>query len=535
MFESEDAEQALFQPCTMAPDTAACDESYSVFGEDIAPEHAVRFTRPDGSVLCQDAVELYQWLRTNPNASVPILQCALSDEERKRVIARAEQLLPAEERREQEDQFNYFQPTNEELLVMARERRAPNVPVQAGAALAFAEQVRAQRRERELTRTAADRLNDVCMSADVCEEALYDAIIRDDAPVVALLCRGAAPDASYAAPEVQSRLIDVNQPIVRDRANVTAAAADTRERYAVGAERRGNAAQAARLRGLSIEQFIDEQYGERPLQVALYNLSSDAARVLVACGAQPMSIDHGHLADGIADRADDYDDSDARIASLLALLRDAGSVPDFRSLYFNLEKTLLPYADDEFWQRTLDAFRARPEAIVLPREPSALSCATREACDQLLVDTIGRNSGMAIRAMCVAGVLPNLNLPVAFVDDETEEAREGSPLSIAFNSAKARAALALVECGAQQYEGMADEFASLLDRALLIAPTASQVVRVQQDADALVRVLRAVGVPNADRLSARANERILKRAHEFNVRRGGSRGSQAGQSRGVGL
>ncbi len=376
---------------------------------------------------------------------------------------------------------------------------------------------------RRSARTAADRLNEVCMSADACEQALYDAIARDDASVVALLCRGAAPDASYAAPEVQARLMDVNLPLVRNRAHKTLGAPQARDLDVQDAEQSNDTALAARLRGMSLAEYVLDTYGKRPLQVAMYNLSSDAARVLVACGAQPIPEDYTHLTDGIQDHADAHEDAEKHITQLLALLQQAGVYPAFRHLYSQSEVSLLSRTDDEFWRRTLETFRARPEAIVTSSEKT---CATREMCDQILVSSIRRNAGMAIRAMCVAGVLPNLNQPVTFVDEETGEDNQGLPLEGAFYDTRARAALALVECGAQQYEGMAGEFTQWIQEALGSALTPLQVVRVQQDADALVRVLRAAGVPNVDSLSARANQLVLKRAQ-----RSGSRRSQAGQSR----
>ncbi len=115
----------LRESCRLAPPDRACNEYYSALTlseEVIPPDRAIGFLRGKGAnerVLCQDATDLYQWFRANPSAKVPLLECDLSDKERQQILARAEALLPPEERREQAKSYAYADPTREELLAAA--------------------------------------------------------------------------------------------------------------------------------------------------------------------------------------------------------------------------------------------------------------------------------------------------------------------------------------------------------------------------------------------------------------------------------
>ncbi len=160
----------LFQRCTLEAEASApCNEYYSMVEDEeqqeIPAERVVRFRRFDGTVLCQDVLDLYKWLRANPRGAVPVLECALDDADRKELIRRAEALLAPSEHRAQQTRFAYESAQVERNVDRQAEARA-----------------RAQ----------------ACIVAGTCAQLLADAIWNDDALQIKALC-GVPPGETTAA------------------------------------------------------------------------------------------------------------------------------------------------------------------------------------------------------------------------------------------------------------------------------------------------------------------------------------------------
>ncbi len=137
--QSADADRLAF--CDISTDQRLpCDEYWSAISgteEPIEADRAVRFVRnrdtANQSVQCQDATELYRWLRSNPNGRVPTLQCTPSPAQRRAIIRRAEWLLPSSEHLPEPQGFQYYEPTRAQLYAAAGEPDPDTAPVRPAA------------------------------------------------------------------------------------------------------------------------------------------------------------------------------------------------------------------------------------------------------------------------------------------------------------------------------------------------------------------------------------------------------------------
>ena len=95
------------------------DKGFSFIHLDLTPSRSKEkiptnrciYAKIDSKVICFDAIELYSWLKTNPNALLtgPFGSVILSVEQKRYIISKAETYLPCEDRIDQDSQYHWNQ------------------------------------------------------------------------------------------------------------------------------------------------------------------------------------------------------------------------------------------------------------------------------------------------------------------------------------------------------------------------------------------------------------------------------------------